>query len=47
MDTGIAGTGADFHTGTGHFIKIDTIPIQVSDTSENSVRHQYRFRTLR
>ena len=34
-------------TGTGHFGKFGTTSIPVADTWVTSVRHQYRFRTLR
>ena len=42
MDTGTAGTGTDFHTGTGHFDNFGTAPIPVPDTSVSSVRHQFQ-----
>ena len=45
--TGTGGTGTDVLTGTGHFGKFGTISIPVPDTSVTSVRHQYRYRTLR
>ena len=34
-------------TGTGHFGNFGTTSIPVPDKSVNSVRHQYRYRTLR
>ena len=37
MDTGIVGTGTDFHTGTGHFGKFGTTLTPVPDTSVSSV----------
>ena len=40
MNTGTAGTGTDFHTGTGHFGKFGKTSIPVPDTSVSSVRHQ-------
>ena len=53
MDTGTAGTGTDFHTGTGknwhintrtgHFGKFGTTSIPVPDTLVSSVRHPYRY----
>ena len=33
--------------GTGHFVNFGTTSIPVPDTSVTSVRHQYRYRTLR
>ena len=33
INTGTAGTGTDFHTGTGYFGKFGTISIPVPDTS--------------
>ena len=55
MDTGTAGTGTDFHTGTGHVGNFGTasIPvivtksIPVPDTSVSSVRYPYRYREYR
>ena len=47
MDTGTAGTGADFHAGAGHFGKFGTTSIPLPDTSVSSVRHQYRYRRYR
>ena len=47
MDTGTAGTGTDFHTGTGHFGNFGTTSMPVPDTSVSSVQHQERYRTLR
>ena len=47
MDTGTAGTGTDFHAGTGHLVKFGTTSLPVPDTSVSSVQHQYRYRTLR
>ena len=44
MDTGTAGTGTDFYTGTGHFGKFGTISIPVPDTSVSAEQHQYRYR---
>ena len=37
----------DINIGTGHFGKFGTTSIPVPDTSVSSVRHQYRYRTLR
>ena len=47
MDTNTVGTGTASYTGTGHFGKLGTKSIPVRDTSVTSVRHQYRYRTLR
>ena len=56
MDTGTAGTGSNFHTGTGHFGnfgtsthlgKFGTTSIPVPDTSVSSVRRPYRYQEYR
>ena len=44
MDTGTAGTGADFHTGTVHFGAFGT-SVPAPDSSL-SLGYQYRYRTL-
>ena len=57
MDTGAAGTGTDFHTGTGknwhintrtgHFGKFGTTSIPVPGNLVSSVRHPHRYRGYR